>query len=216
MSRYFERRRWPRLSLGLVMVCTGASGFGVSFVLLKLGMTAMWQRYPLAVLGAYAVFLILLRVWVEIERMHFNPEDPEVLEMLGEGAKEESYPPESKKNSWLDGLDVPDIGDVDSLEGCAFGAMVLAAIAVVVILITTVAGAPVLIGEVAVDVFLVSMLYRRLKEAEREHWLSAAVRQTWLSMLATAALLAIIGICLEMLAPGSVSISDAIRHWRGL
>jgi hypothetical protein len=213
MRRYFERRRWPRLSLGLVMVFTGLSGFGISYVLLRLGMDAMWQRYPLAVLGAYAVFLLLLRLWVEIERATFDPEDPEVLAALEAGAREPTTK-STKKDSWLDWLDIPDIGGVDSAEGCAVGILIAAALGLIVVMVTMVAGAPVLIGEVAMDVFLVSILYRRLKAAEREHWLAAAVRQTWMHVLAAAALLAIIGGCLDMLAPGADTLGEAIRQWR--
>ena len=50
LRKYFERRRWPRLSLGLVMILTGLAGFGISGALLHFGMREMWQRYPLAVI----------------------------------------------------------------------------------------------------------------------------------------------------------------------
>jgi hypothetical protein len=198
------------------MVFTGASGFGFSYLLLHGGLSAMWQRYPLSVLGAYLVFLLLLRVWVEIERATFNPEDPEVLAALEEGANSPPPSPPSlfpeKRRSWLDYLDVSDFGDVGG-EGCAVGILIVAAIGLIVVLVTIVAGAPMLLGEVAMDVFLVSILYRRLKVAEREHWLAAAVRKTWSHVLAAALLLAIIGFCLAILAPGADTIGEAVRHW---
>ena len=215
MARYFERRRWPRLSLGLVVACTGAAGFGISVVLLRWGVSEMWMRYPLAVAGAYVVFLALLRVWVEIERAHFNPEDPEVLAALADETPEPDSRRRTKESgSWLDQLDISDLGGFDSLEGCGVGVIVLAIIGLVVVLVSAVIGAPVLIGEVAVDVFLVSILYRRLKAAEREHWLAAAVRRTWAHMLAVAALLAIVGAVVDLLAPGSATIGEAIRSTR--
>jgi len=216
LGRYFERRRWPRLSLGIVMILTGAAGFGISFGLLHLGMTTMWMRYPLAMFGAYGVFLGLLRFWVEIERAHFNPEDPEVLAALEHPLRPRKPTVDLDRKSggsWLDWLDVPDLGGFESMEGCGVGILIAALIGLIALMVSTLAGAPVLIGEVAVDVFLVSILYRRLKAAEREHWLGAAVRQTWAHMLAAVALLTIIGVGLEFLAPGTSTVGEAIRSW---
>jgi hypothetical protein len=48
----------------LILLATGCAGFVVSFALLHAGLTRMWLRYPLAILSAYAVFLLLLRLWL--------------------------------------------------------------------------------------------------------------------------------------------------------
>ncbi len=58
------RRGWPRVEMSLILAATGAAGFLASFLLLRLGLSAMWLRYALAVLLAYAFFLLLLRVWL--------------------------------------------------------------------------------------------------------------------------------------------------------
>ncbi len=73
LQRYFTRRALPRFTLGLILVFTGTAGFGLSLGLLKLGVTNMAVRYPVAVLGAYGVFLLLIRLWVELEKSQFNP-----------------------------------------------------------------------------------------------------------------------------------------------
>jgi hypothetical protein len=59
-----QREGLPRLQMSLILMLTGACGFLCSFVLLHLGLTHMWLRYPLAVVCAYAVFLLLLRLWL--------------------------------------------------------------------------------------------------------------------------------------------------------
>lgn len=217
LRKYFERRRWPRLSLGLVMILTGLAGFGISGTLLHFGMREMWQRYPLAVVGGYVVFLGLLRLWVEVERAHFDPRDPAVLDALSEGAEEPEPAArrlDEEKGSWFDSLDLPSFDGADSLEGCALGIVAIAVIGLIAIAVTMIAGAPVLVAEVAVDAFLVSILYRRLKAAEREHWLGAAVRRTWVHALLAALLLALLGFCIPILVPGADSIGEAIRLWR--
>ena len=51
-----------------ILTVTGAAGFGVSYTLLHLGVVAMAVRYPVALLAAYGVFLVLLRVWLWTRR----------------------------------------------------------------------------------------------------------------------------------------------------
>ena len=64
------------------------------------------------------------------------------------------------------------------------------------------------------DAFLVSVLYRRLKIAAREHWLGTAIRKTWLLVFIAAALLSVGGFALELLAPNTHSIGKAIHYLR--
>jgi hypothetical protein len=54
--------------MSLILAATGAAGFLASFVMLRLGLSAMWLRYGLAVLLAYGVFLLLLCVWLLLHR----------------------------------------------------------------------------------------------------------------------------------------------------
>lgn len=64
VRRLLLRRALPRVQMSLMLAATGASGFLASFLMLHLGVSRMWIRYALAVLFAYAVFIVLLRVWL--------------------------------------------------------------------------------------------------------------------------------------------------------
>ena len=68
VRRLLLRRSLPRIQMSLILAATGAAGFVASFVMLHLGVWRMWIRYPLAVLFAYAVFIVLLRVWLFMHR----------------------------------------------------------------------------------------------------------------------------------------------------
>ena len=76
VRRLLLRRGLPRVQMSLILAATGAAGFLASFVMLHLGVWRMWVRYPLAVLFAYAVFIVLLRVWLFLHgrepRGHFD------------------------------------------------------------------------------------------------------------------------------------------------
>ncbi len=63
-----QQANWPRLQMSAITALTGASGFLASWLLLQLGVHRMALRYGLAVLAAYGVFLLLLRVWIHFHR----------------------------------------------------------------------------------------------------------------------------------------------------
>ena len=68
LERRLLRKSYPRLHASLILLLTGLTGFLASFVLLQLGMDSMWLRYPIAILVAYCMFLLLLRVWLWLNR----------------------------------------------------------------------------------------------------------------------------------------------------
>lgn len=212
LAAYFKRRSFPRIALSLLLILTGGFGFLVSFLLLKADLAAMWLRYPVAVLASYAFFLLLLRGWVEIERNRFTPEEIDQLDLRDTTLSESPLRETSGKQSWLDYLDVPsntlDLFDDGCLPVLLIGAVLGAACA----LLLMVFAAPALIAEVFLDLVLVSLLYKRLRIASHEHWLSTALRKTWGTAAIVALLLMITGICLQIMAPEAKSIGPATRE----
>ncbi len=211
LERYFRQRSWPRLILTLVLALTGMAGFAISAGLLHLGLVHMWLRYPLVVVAAYGVFLLLLRGWVELEKRDFDPQPGEIEDSIRETPVGGDEPIYSRRGSWLDWLNVPDLGHAD--DGCILAALLMMVlIALLAILIYAIIFASALIAEVFLDAFIVVVLYRRLRLAARENWLGTAVRRTWHLVFLTAALLSLAGWCLEASAPGSHSIGPGMRR----
>lgn len=74
--------------MSLILAATGAAGFVASFAMLHLGVWRMWIRYPLAVLFAYAVFIVLLRIWLFLHgrepRGHSNTSDLNTADMTAD------------------------------------------------------------------------------------------------------------------------------------
>src|SRR4051812_39850804 len=54
----------PRLHMATIVCITGCFGFLTSFAMLKTGVTTMAIRYPVAVLGAYGLFIGIVRLWL--------------------------------------------------------------------------------------------------------------------------------------------------------
>jgi hypothetical protein len=230
LEGYFQKRSFPRLMLGLILLTTGLIGFTVSYGLLHAGVHPMWVRYPVAVLVAYAVMLVLVRLWIEIEQRRFDPDDPVVLEAIQrvderdlEASTERADADDdkvgvAKAKKKSSGFDLGDLGGCGNLDGCVDveGCIPLLLVGVVLGLVAvlgiTLAGAPVLLAEIFLDAFLIGALYRRLRVPAKEHWLATAVRKTWKSALITMVLLGIGGGALQYLVPGAHSIGQAIHQ----
>jgi hypothetical protein len=68
LREFLERHRSPRLTVFLMVTAVGAFGLLGSFLLLHLGLRWPALRWPLVVLLAYGLFLLLLRWWQASER----------------------------------------------------------------------------------------------------------------------------------------------------
>lgn len=208
LERHFERTTAPRTALGLIVIATGIAGYFISHTLLHFGETKMALRYPLSVLGAYAVFLGLVRIWAEYERGRMTPED-------AERAIDENAAPlpffarvSSGGSRWFDVLDGLSSG-ADFGEGCFF----LIAFAILGCAVAfVISSAPALLADVFIDTFLVTLLYRRLKAAEQQHWLGTAIRHTKTPMIVAAAALSLIGLLIQWHWPLAKSIGDIFRQ----
>ncbi len=64
------RRASPRMQMLCLVLATGGAGFVASYGLLHAGIRSMTLRYPLAVGAGYAVFLVLVRIWLNRYRLN--------------------------------------------------------------------------------------------------------------------------------------------------
>lgn len=72
LQRQLEAGSWPRLQMSLIVALTGAAGLLFSFLLLRAGFDSMALRYPLALAGAYGVFLFLLWLWLRTKASDYG------------------------------------------------------------------------------------------------------------------------------------------------
>jgi hypothetical protein len=217
LARYFSKRSYPRQTLALLILITGLMGFLASVAMLRVGLTTMAIRYPVAVLVAWCVLLALIRVWVELEKRRFDPEAAELREAVeSDDRRKPASTLPREEHHWLDWLDVPDFGSLlDADEGCLPVVLLAGVLGLVVVLVMALFGAPTLLAEVFLDVFIATVLYRRLKKAAKGNWLGTAIRGTWGLAMLTAGLLSLIGWALQSMAPEAQSIGPALRELFG-
>lgn len=213
-------RSLPRLQMSIVVALTGAAGFLSSYSLLQLGMNSMAARYPLAVAVAYGVFLLLLRVWLYIQRhelkVDVNPLDlldaADLVPSGANGMAEMTHGFSSQAHLGggrsARGFDF----SLDFDEGAFLVLLALLVLAVTALgtALWIVWTAPSLLAEVLVDGLVMTGLYRRLRGSqEPSYWLFSAVRRTWVSAVIAALLFSFAGSLLHRAVPEARSIGAA-------
>jgi hypothetical protein len=235
------RKSHPRLHASLILLLTGLAGFLASFVLLRLGIDAMWLRYPVAILFAYGVFLILLRVWLSLSRprdfgldivdttvevvseVSADPGFGGGADFAGAGAggvwqesvssvtSTRSVSTIASTNSSGSGGSIFNF-DIDLDDAWIIIPVVLLLAAGVIAALYVVYIAPALLAEILLDGVLMAGLYKRVKSIEHQHWLRSAFRQTVVPAIVVVVFFTVAGLAMQMAAPDARSIGEFWEH----
>lgn len=228
-----QQHGWPRLQMALIVALTGAAGFLASHLLRLAGIDAMLLRYPMAVLLAYGVFLLLMWIWI---RWRWDNVLDGLSPDLGSGspsprgsAVESPWSGVGGRSggggasaSWNESAPViaGDAGELP-LTGLAedeAGLPLLAILGIVALAATVllasvwvVWSAPVLMAELLVDAAIAGGLYRRMQGMQQQGWWRVCVSHTIWPLLGLLVFFTVVGWLAQELAPGAVSLAQAFR-----
>ncbi len=231
IKQRLEHDSFPRIQMSLIVGLTGAAGLLFSFTLLQVGVTSMALRYPLALLMAYGVFLVLLWLWLRTQAEDYL----DIPDFSGSGSGRSgdcapmfegggghfggggasgsfdgpvSFTPSSPDASPLSDA-VGAVGDADELAIPLL--VVVFALGLALASLYVVYVAPMLFAELLVDGALSYALYRRIKATDSPHWLESAVRHTALPFVLTGVFVAATGAAMVAYAPGAQSIGQVMQ-----
>lgn len=198
IKRRLEHDGFPGMQMSLIVGLTGAAGLLFSFLMLTAGVTSMALRYPLVLLLAYGVFIVLLWLWLRtkaedyVDIPDFSGSVPSGSSdsvctfeggggSFGRGGASGSFdgpvsfvPLESDSASPLAEA-TSAVGDADELAIPLL--VILFALGLALASLYVVYAAPMLFAELLVDGALSYALYRRIKTADSPHWLESVVRR---------------------------------------
>ncbi len=195
----------------LIVLLTGVAGFSFSFLMLKAGLHSMGIRYPLAVLLAYLVFLLLLRLWMSLASVGRAADVSEAVSDVGMhgGNIAAEF-----------ALDAETGGE---LAGDAIGALDFDVLTLILILVTILCAgimicvyviwtAPLLLAEVFVDGIVMTAVYKRIHAVGQPYWAFSAIRRTWLPAVLLAAFFSLAGFAMHRVAPDAPSIGRVFEE----
>jgi len=231
--RHLQQRGWPRLQMALIVALTGAAGFLASHLLRLAGVDAMLLRYPMAVLQAYGVFLLLMWIWIRwrwddvldglsSEVGGGSPsahggvaESPwsSVGGRSGGGGASASWN-ESAPPSEVEVSEVPLAGLAEDEAGLPLLALlgIVALVAAVLLAsVWVVWSAPVLMAELLVDAAIAGGLYRRMQGMQVQGWWRVCVTHTSWLLLGLLLFFAVLGWLAQELVPGASHLLQVIQ-----
>lgn len=230
------RHGLPRLQVSLILSVTALAGFLTSYTLLSFGVLRMWVRYPAAILVAYFVFLILLALWLWVQRRSFELDAnlaegvtdafPASHEHVGDGSggdfvgagsgetwESVNASPPPGISSWGSNSSI-EIFDLDLDDGWLIVIAIVAIVGGLIASFYVVYIAPVLLAEILVDGALIAGLYKRVKPIEERHWLRSAVRKTVVPALLVTLCFTVAGFSLQKAIPEAHTIGEAWKYVR--
>jgi len=199
-SRYaLEKQKFIAARLGrrfigghswIIFAITWATGWGISSLLLSVGMRNMPLRYGLAFALSYPVFFVCVRLWADVIR-EVPSVDPPATSNLG---------------SWWD-LPVDGEGCLAALLALAIGAILTGAFALL--------GGSELLLEAAFEVAFAGTLVRRLRHFHViGNWKWRLLRNTAPFALAVMVILVAIAAGLQHRVPAAMTVAQACRELR--
>lgn len=236
IRRQLEQDSYPRLQMGLIVALTGATGLLCSFLLLHAGVHSMTLRYPLALAGAYAVFLLLLWLWLRTKAADYDglSDLADLVPTPGSGGGGPSFSGGGGgfggggASGSFDGPGASTLSESSPLsslgDAAAAGAdadellfpilVAVFAIGIALASLYVVYLAPALFSELLFDGLLSYTLYRRLRTADSGHWLGTAFRRTALPFGLTALFLVAAGAAMTAAVPGAHSVGEVMHPAR--
>lgn len=223
-----EHHGWPRLQMSAIVLVTGAVGLLASFLLLSAGLGSMLLRYPLAVLIAYAAFLLLMWAWTRCR----GDATEDVLDLAdvargrtgsdgwtgsgggsGGGGASASWGPslESGSSSSSGGADVLDAVDGDGLPLLAVIALTAVAAVCAIAAGWVVWTAPALMAELMVDAAIAGGLYKRMRGTQSQGWWWLCVRHTFWPLLGVLLFFVALGMLAGHYAPQATTLMQALQ-----
>lgn len=190
----------------------------------------MALRYPAAISVAYAVFLLLLRVWLRLQQfgvnssLNFDIPAPNFNSSRSSNSINNvelsggDFDGGGAGGSWDNGVS-SSTASGNSVFGDAGFTLDLEELWLVILAVVALIGgllaalyiiyiAPVLLAEILVDGVLVTGLYKSLKEVEQAHWLQTAVKRTIIPAVLAALFFTAAGFAMQKAVPKAHSIGE--------
>lgn len=224
---WLQGRMSLRLHMTMILAATFGGGIAATKVLLLLHVNVLWQRYAIACVVAYVLFLIIVKAWLMMlatdRQLDVDGDDvldffdgDDVVDAAGLAMRATALPraavraiasPVPSKPSSSGSLPDLDAGGDD---------FVLAVLILLLIAVLLVAGiyliwaAPAILGEAAFQAALAAALVRRTKKEESRGWIGGVVKSTIGILAVVLALSCAVGWYAQRKCPQALRLRDAL------
>ena len=205
-------RFYLRFHVSLILLFSIVCGWIIDWLLLKAGLKLIILRYPFAVLGSYAAFLLAVKVWIEYSGINEYLEQRKSEELVGEHVSEVHH---GRSFNYLDWLNLGDVANIFDNLGCT---IVIAITIVAVILFYffggyLIANAAALFSEIVVELLLAAGLLRGLNHIEASGWLLGTMNATFWPLIFTLTIAILFGWWAGVYHPGAITLGQILAKY---
>lgn len=230
-----QRGGWPRLQMAAIVLVTGVAGLLASHLLRVGGIETMLLRYPLAVLLAYATFLLLMWIWLrwrgDVAADTVIPEASGAGGSATPGAGPDWFGSGGRSGgggasaSWGEAAGAGTSGSasdgamLDLADGAGLPILALLGVVTVVAAALVAASwviwtAPVLMAELLVDAAIAGGLYRRMQGMQAQGWWRLCLAHTFRPLLGALLFFAALGWIAQEISPHANTLVDVLQTLR--
>lgn len=187
-----RERFFLRFHMTLILAAVCLSGVGISSLLWTAGLSQIQLRYPLAVVGSYAVFFVLVRIWLwyvslsheEHARNDVSGDDVgdavDLADAVGSVARDVRFSASGGGGSSGQGggWSLGDVGDSDG-AGLVLVLLVVVLCAVFGSGLYLIWEAPALLAEAALQMVLASSLRPATRRIDAPSWAGSVLGASW-------------------------------------
>lgn len=235
-----QRGGWPRLQMAVIVMVTAVAGLLAAHLLRLGGLDTMLLRYPLAVLLAYLVFLLLMWAWLRWRGDSVVDALPDAVGGGGSSSAPGGGPnwagggghsggggasaswtsasgssaSSSARTTSSDGS-LLDLADGEAgLPVLAIGAVLAIAAGTLVAASWVIWSAPVLMAELLVDAAIAGGLYRRMQGMRAQGWWRLCLAHTFWPLIGVLVFSAGLGWVAQEIAPHADTLADVLQTVR--
>ena len=207
-----------RLRTFLILLLTAVTGWGSSIILLKIGATQMWIRYPVSVVISFIFFFISLRFWISLVLV--NKKYRKDIIRIMKAYKEKNIPETVHEEKQENSRDTSGVADIFSEAfGCVFEAEEAGIILMIIIMFFSILGlgiyfiafSPLLVVELVLSSFVILLAKRNIRRFQTQSWNIRLIAKAFVPFSILAIVLAVCGFILQLWYPDVHTVGDAIK-----
>jgi hypothetical protein len=205
-----------RFHMMLILIGVALSGVIANKLLLYFGVTSMPVRYPVAVIFSYAVFFLLIRIWLcymsEASETHAWDIDitdiADVAEVADVGRPIHGAT-RGRSGRWGLDFDLPDFDVDEATILVVFALLLLAIFGVGAYLVYE---APAILAEAAFQAVLASSLVKASNRMDTPGWMGSLVKTTWAPFVVVLVMAAGLGWIAHLYCPEATKLTELFNR----
>ncbi|MCW7494736.1 hypothetical protein ND861_18905 [Leptospira sp. 2 VSF19] len=195
----------PRFQMFVILSATFLSATLSSIVLLNLGISLMYIRYPIAIFIGYLSFFLFLRIWVFFAFKSMNLHPDESFNLLRIDSNK------FNSSSDINFSSAPYDFLFDHEQAFLIKLFLILTLSILVIFGYVIFISPIFLSELVFESFALTFVYKKIKNYQRVGWYGVVIKNTIVPFLILLAIFTFIAFIIQSALPEIKSMGDLIN-----